>query len=81
MTSELEGTQTVTDQQHRAAPAATTKWAPWWVYLVLIVGANYLRRAALPDGSTHTLRVALALAVSAALFVIITIAYRVLARH
>ena len=51
------------------------------MYLVIIVGANYLRRAALPDASTPALRVALALAVSATLFVIITIAYRAVARR
>jgi hypothetical protein len=56
-------------------------WAPWWVYLVIIVGANSLRRAALPDGSTPTVRVALALAVSAVLFVIITTTYRAVARR
>ena len=80
MNHQCDVTPTVTNQQRRPQ-AATTKWAPWWVYLVIIVGANYLRRAALPDASTPALRVALALAVSAALFVIITIAYRAVARR
>jgi hypothetical protein len=62
------------DREKRAT--TSTRWAPWWVYLVIIIGANYLRRAVLPDGSTPALRVVLALAVSAILFVVITIAYR-----
>jgi hypothetical protein len=60
---------------------ATAKWAPWWIYLVIILGANALRRAALPDANTPTLRVVLALAVSAALVLIITVAYRAVARR
>jgi hypothetical protein len=24
------------------------KWAPWWIYLVVILGANYLRQAPCP---------------------------------
>ena len=54
----------------------STLWAPWWAYLVVIVGANYLRRAVLPDGSTPALRVVVALAFSAALFITITAIYR-----
>jgi hypothetical protein len=42
---------TVRNQQLQERPTMTTKWAPWWVYLVIIVAANHLRRAALPDGS------------------------------
>jgi hypothetical protein len=47
---------------------------------VIIVGANYLRRAALPDGSVPAVRVVLALGFSAALFVTITITYRAATR-
>jgi hypothetical protein len=65
----------------RPTTTTTARWAPWWVYLVVIVGANYLRRAALPDGSTPALRVAVALVLSAALFVVITIVYRIAVRR
>jgi hypothetical protein len=55
----------------------STKWAPWWVYVAIIIGANYLRKALLGEGDGPAVRVAVALALSAALFVIITIVYRV----
>lgn len=71
---------TVRNQQLQERPTMTTKWAPWWVYLVIIVAANYLRRAALPDGSAPVVRVVLALGFSAALFVTITIIYRAATR-
>jgi hypothetical protein len=32
-------------RQPREQTTTPTKWAPWWLYLVIIVGANYLRRA------------------------------------
>jgi hypothetical protein len=70
----------VTKQQPQEQPSPSTRWAPWWAYLVIIVGANYLRRAVLPDGSTPALRVAVALTVSAVLFVVITVIYRALVR-
>ena len=54
---------------------------PWWLYLVIIIGANYLRRAVLPDASTPPARVVIALAVSAVVFVAITIIYRATARR
>ena len=38
------------NQQPQEQPTTSTKWAPWWVYLVIIVGANYLRRAVVADG-------------------------------
>lgn len=69
------------NQQLREQPTTTTKWAPWWVYLVVIVGTNYLRRAAFPDGSSPAIRVAVALAFSAALFVFVTLVYRAAARR
>jgi hypothetical protein len=66
----------VIEQQVRARPVTTGRWAPWWLYLVTIVGANYLRRTALPESSVTALRVVLALAFSAMLFAAITVVYR-----
>jgi hypothetical protein len=68
------------NQQRQHHPTTSTRWAPWWVYLVIIVGANYLRRVLLPDGSTPALRVVVALAVSAVLFAAITFTYRAVVR-
>jgi hypothetical protein len=51
------------------------------VYLSIIVGVNYLRRAILPEPGEPAQRVLLALAFSAALFIVITITYRVGSRR
>lgn len=68
--------------QHRHEQAATSStWAPWWVYVSVIVGGNYLRRTTTPDASTPAARLAVALAVSVALFVVITIVYRASVRR
>ena len=69
------------NQQLQEQTTTSTKWAPWWLYLVIIVGANYLRRAVFPDGSTPSARVVLALVISAVLFVTITIIYRAIVRR
>ncbi|HWM21405.1 MAG TPA: hypothetical protein VNO51_17055 [Ilumatobacteraceae bacterium] len=65
----------------QAQPKMATKWAPWWVYFVIIVGANYVRRGTSPDGSSPEIRVVIALGFSAALCVIITLIYRAAARR
>ena len=63
------------NQHVQAHQKTSTKWAPWWVYFVVIVGANYLRRATSPQGSTPEARLVVALGFSAALFVVITLIY------
>jgi hypothetical protein len=67
---------TMTSQHVPAHPRTSIKRAPWWVYLVIILGANYLRRVALPDASTPAARVLVALIFSVAAFVTITVIYR-----
>ncbi len=69
------------NQKPHERAMTSTKWAPWWVYLVIIVGANSLRRAVSADGGTPAVRVVVALAVSAALFIMITVIYRANARR
>ena len=73
--------ETVMNQQLQEQATTSTKWAPWWAYVVIIVGANYLRRAVVADGGAPAVRVVVALALSAALFVIITVVYRANARR
>ena len=68
--------ETVMNQQLQEQAMTSTRWAPWWIYLVIIVGANYLRRAVSADGGAPAVRVVLALAVSATLFTMITVVYR-----
>jgi hypothetical protein len=70
----------MTRQQLQDRPT-TTNWAPWWLYLMVIIGANYLRRGVTPDGDTPALSVVIALAFSAALFVGITVVYRAVTRR
>ncbi len=70
----------MTKQQPHRQPSTSTRWAPWWAYLVIIVGANYLWRAVLPDAGTPALRLVVALTVSAVLFVVITVIYRAVVR-
>ena len=69
------------NQQLQEQATTSTKWAPWWIYLVIIVGANYLRRAVIADGGAPAVRVVVALALSATLFIVITVVYRANARR
>lgn len=68
------------DQQLEFRPATSEKWAPWWLYVVIIVDANYLRWAALAESSTPTVRFVVALAFSAVLFAVITVVHRAIRR-
>lgn len=53
---------------------------PWWVYLLIILGANYLRRAIVPFGTVpEWADVAIAVAASVLLFMVITAVYRITA--
>ncbi len=63
-------------QQVQEQATTPTKWAPWWIYLVIIVGVNYLRRAVVADGGAPAVRIVVAFAFSATLFIVITVVYR-----
>lgn len=57
--------------------ATSTKWAPWWVYLIVLLGANYLRAYLMPAGTLpEPVIVAIALVQAAVLFVIVTAIWR-----
>lgn len=57
------------------------RWAPWWVYLIVLLGANYLRASLLPgDVFPTAVTVAIAAAQAAVLFTIVTIVWRVSTR-
>jgi hypothetical protein len=52
-------------------------WAPWWWYLVAILGANYLRQLVMPVGTVSEWAVVLiVVAMSAVLFVVVTWVHR-----
>ncbi len=53
------------------------RWAPWWVYVIPILGVNYLRQWVLPYGTVpEAVDVILALGIAAVLFLAITAAFR-----
>jgi hypothetical protein len=61
--------------------ASAAKWAPWWIYLIVILGGNYLRQALIPsDALPEWDVVVVVLAISAALFAAVTALYRILHR-
>lgn len=57
------------------------RWAPWWLYLLVLLGANYLRAALLPVGTVpEPVVVVIALAQATVLFVVITALWRLTQR-
>ncbi|MPV37266.1 hypothetical protein [Georgenia subflava] len=57
------------------------RWAPWWIYLVVLLGANYLRSWLMPVGTVPEVAVvAIGLAQAAVLFVVVTALWRVARR-
>ena len=55
------------------------RWAPWWVYVIVLVPANYAKQAMLGDGPV-AINVAATLALIAVGVVIITALYRSFAK-
>ena len=51
------------------------RWAPWWVYVIAIAGANYARQLILPTGET-AVDVALFAAVAVVVTVVVTAVFR-----
>lgn len=68
--------QQLRDQRQSEHPGTGDKWAPWWLYLAVIVPANYLRRAVLPESSVPAPDVLVAITFSVLLFAVITVVYR-----
>ncbi|HYZ67427.1 MAG TPA: hypothetical protein VE666_06420, partial [Mycobacterium sp.] len=69
------------DMERNKPSSGDRVWAPWWLYLVVILGANYARQAVMPFGAIPEWAVVLVvLAGSAALFAIVTAAYRLARR-
>jgi hypothetical protein len=53
------------------------RWAPWWIYLIVLLGANYLRQLVMPFGTIPEWAVVLVvLAGSVVLFGVVTVTYR-----
>lgn len=71
----------MSDPMHPKRPAdrpePSGKWAPWWVYLIVLLGSNYLRNHFVPGSSLPLLAVvAIAVGQAAILFVLITVIWR-----
>lgn len=57
----------------------TSRWAPWWLYLIVLAGANYLRSHLLPMQDSPTVMVvAIAGGQAALLFFVVTALWRAL---
>ncbi len=57
--------------------ASAQKWAPWWIYLIVLLGANYARNYFLPGSSLPPpLIAAIGIGQAALLFVTITAIWR-----
>lgn len=69
-------------EQRQTQPSTHNRWAPWWVYLLIILGANYLRQVILPFGTVpEWADVIIALSISGTLFVLITALHRTVDRR
>lgn len=53
-------------------------WAPWWIYVVVIVGANLLKQQLLQDQPV-ALNLAVTVVLVVVLFGLVTITFRALA--
>ncbi len=59
-----------------------SRWAPLWLYLLVILGANAIRQVLLPVGTVPVWAVAvLVVVMSSVLFVVVTAAYRTTIRR
>ncbi|MFE2752942.1 hypothetical protein ACFXGA_13190 [Actinosynnema sp. NPDC059335] len=52
------------------------RWAPWWVYVVLIVGANLIKQYFIGGKVSDVVNVAITVAMVGALIFVITAVYR-----
>jgi len=53
-----------------------SRWAPWWVYVVIIVGANLAKQQLIEGRVPDIANVAITLAMVGVLFALITAVYR-----
>lgn len=62
-------------------PTSSDKWSPWWIYVIVLLGANYLRTYFMSDSSLPIpLIAAIAIGQAALLFVVITAIWRAFRR-
>lgn len=73
----------MTDHEHQhlhpapRRPAASKAWAPWWIYLMVLLGANYLRIYLLSgSGLSVPVGAIIAIVQAAILFVLVTAIWR-----
>ncbi|MET7707374.1 hypothetical protein [Micromonospora sp. NPDC005413] len=59
----------------RAEEQQNGKWAPWWVYLVVILGCNYVKQYLVQDLPV-VVNAAITIVLVGALFLAITVVYR-----
>lgn len=52
------------------------RWAPWWVYVILIVGANLIKQYFIGGKVSDVVNVAITVAMVGVLILVITAVYR-----
>lgn len=55
------------------------RWAPWWVYVLVIVPANLGKQRLLPEDASTALTAASTLVTIGGLFLLVTVVYRAMA--
>lgn len=65
------------ESEHTEPTRTSSMWAPWWLYLIVLLGANYARSYFLPGGSMPLpVTAAIAIGQAAVLFLIVTAVWR-----
>jgi hypothetical protein len=60
-----------------SSSASSSRWAPWWAYVIPVLAVNYLRQLALPPAEVGDIvSVALFAAITVLVVVAVTTAYR-----
>ncbi|MEV0169294.1 hypothetical protein B0I32_13746 [Nonomuraea fuscirosea] len=65
----------MTENSEKRGKDSNRKWAPWYIYVVFIVGGNYIKQGYLEDAPV-IVNVIATVIVAAAIFVLITAVYR-----
>lgn len=67
----------MTDRAGSLSHADRSRWAPWWLYLSVLLGANYVRGTVIStDGMSTVTIVAIAAVQAGILYALITLLWR-----
>uniref|UniRef100_UPI003F497C4D hypothetical protein n=1 Tax=Nonomuraea bangladeshensis TaxID=404385 RepID=UPI003F497C4D len=63
------------DDNEKFGKESDRRWAPWYIYLVLIIGGNYIKQGFLEDAPVYVNVIATVI-VAATVFALVTMVYR-----